>query len=199
MIKTTLFSITAAMALATAANASIVTMSACFTVPFAFESDGVTRVDTGLMRIGTLTGTPASDSIADIEAVFSEFGTQFTSATGGLGGTVSNASGTPFNDQKIHIWIFNTGSVTPESEQGLFTVIDENAPASGEPWVYPVHTGSGTDSVTISLSALSSALVIPSGAGVRDGNLILAPAIPEPSGAMLAGLAGMLLVLRRRR
>lgn len=198
MIKTTLFSITAAMALATAANASIVTMSAGFTGPFAFESDGVTRVDTGLMRIGTLTGTPAGDSIADIEAVFSEFGTQFTSATGGLGGTVSNAAGTPFNDQKIHIWIFNTGSVTPDSEHGLFTVIDENAPATGEPWVYPVHTGSGTDSVTISLSALSSALVIPSGAGVRDGNLILAP-IPEPSGALLAGLAGMLLVFRRRR
>lgn len=200
MIKTTLLSITAAMALATAANASIVTLSAGFAGPFAFESDGATRVNNGLMRIGTLTDVPASDAIADIDAVFSEFGTATTSATGGLGNSISNPAGTPFNDQAIYIWIFDTGSVTPESQHGLYTVLDPAAPGTGNPWLYPTHTGSGTDSVTISLSALvSNGLVIPPGAGVRDGNLILAPAIPEPSGAMLAGLAGMLLVLRRRR
>ncbi|MGI9239747.1 MAG: PEP-CTERM sorting domain-containing protein [Verrucomicrobiales bacterium] len=49
------------------------------------------------------------------------------------------------------------------------------------------------------MSALTSGVWILISADVRDGKLILNPGIPEPSSAMLAGLAGMLLVFRRRR
>ena len=186
------------MALATAANATIINLSAGFTGPFAVQSDTTTRVDTGLTRLGTLTGAPASTSIADIEAVFVEFGTGATTGTGGIGGTYSNGDAGSFNDQQVYFWVFDGADTGSSTEHGLFSVADPDAPASGDNWRYPVHTGSGTDSATLALSA-----VVQGGdfvVGRTDGsNLVLAPIIPEPSGALLAGLAGALLVFRRRR
>lgn len=198
MIKTTLLSITAAMALATGANASLVVLSAGFGGPFAFTPDG-NRVDTGLIRVGTV--APAADlgdaSIGAIDAVFEEFGTATTTASGGLGNTISNPAGTPFNDQQIYIWIFDGATPETSGAHGLFTVEDPAAPTAGSPWFYPTHTGAGTDSVTISLSSIINGgrLLVPG--TTASGNAITL--VPEPSGVLLAGLAGMLLVFRRRR
>lgn len=197
MIKTTLLSITAAMALATGANASLVVLSAGFGGPFAFTSGG-DRVNSGLIRVGTV--APAADfgdfSIGAIDTVFMEFGTATTTASGGLGNTISNANGTPFNDQQIYIWIFGEG--TASGEHGLFTVADPANPAAGSDWFFPTHTGAGTDSVTITLSSIVSDgnLIVP---GTSAAGNAITLAVPEPSGVLLAGLAGMFLVFRRRR
>lgn len=203
MIKTTLFSISTALALVAAGQASTVVLAGGRTGPVVTDSAGAT-VAGGLVRIGTLTGAPASNSLSDIDAVFSEFATAATSAAGLLGSTSSNAAGGAFDGQQIYLWVFNAASMGSASQHGVFTPGDPNAPVAGAAWIYPVHTGTGSDNATVSLNALlnggadlsvTPGIVIDSASG---GKLALTP-IPEPSGALLAGLAGLAIAFRRRR
>ena len=206
MIKTSLLSITAVLGLATIGNASIVTLSGGRTGPLVITSASGDPVAAGLVRVGTLSGAPASDSVDDIDAVFAEFATGVTAADGKLGQTFNNASAAAFNNQQIYVWVFNTATTAPAAgqEHGVFTLVNGDDTGAGTDWFFPVHTGSGTDSVTVTLAALftdGDTSVTP-GIGLdaaNGGGLTLVPVIPEPSGALLAGLAGMLLVFRRRR
>lgn len=204
MIKTTVFSLSTALALTVAAQATTVTLSAGFAGPFVENADG-SRVNGGLTLLGhisdadMMTLTPTSD-IGAIEAVFQEFGTRLTSATGGLAGSYTNVTGAAdgFNGQQIYLWILNTDSKGTATEQGLYTVADANAPTAGNAWIYPVNAGGVGDSTTIQVSALIDGpkAGLPGGSAERNLRLVV---IPEPSGAMLAGLAGMALLFRRRR
>lgn len=203
MIKTTLLSVTAILGLVAAAQASIVTLSAGRTGPLVITSGG-SPVSGGLVRVGTLSGAPAGNSIDDINAVFREFGTSVTSATGGLGASVSNPAGTPFDNQKIYVWVFSGADAASSAEHGVFSVVNAANPGSGNPWTFPMHTGTGTDANTITLGALltnGDSSVTPGimfDSQTAGGRLVLTP-VPEPSGALLAGLAGALIAFRRRR
>ncbi|MFT5106367.1 MAG: hypothetical protein ACI9UA_001990 [Pseudoalteromonas tetraodonis] len=202
MIKTLSLSITVAVSMAAVAQASIITLSAGRTGPLVITSADGSAVSSGLVRIGTLTGAPASPAVADIDAVFSEFGTATTSATGGLGTTVSNPAGTPFDGQQVYIWVFS-GSDMSSAEHAVFTVADKDAPDAGDPWTFAAHTGTGTDGGTVTLSALltgADTSITPgvSFSSASGGRLILTP-VPEPSGALLAGLGCALIAFRRRR
>ena len=182
------------MALATAANASIVTLSAGFAGPFAFQSDGVSRVNRGLIRVGTVPDGAdfGGASIAAIDAVFQEFGTATTSANGGLGNSVSNPAGTPFNGEQIYIWIFNEPTLEAATEHGLYTIMDRDDPSRGSPWVFPNHTGLGTDSVTISLAAIinEGRFIVPETSAAGNA-IILGPAQEPPTNISFDG--GMLI------
>ena len=204
MIKTTLFSISAAVAMIGMAQASLVTLSGVGRNGPVVMTSGGSTVANGLIRVGQLTGDPADATIAAIDAVFEEFGTDNTSGTGLAGATVSNPAGTPFNNNQIYVWIFENDNSDPGQEHGLFSVADPNAPDSGPNWFFPVHTGTGTDGVTVQWAAVlndGSTQWTP-GAGfdpAGNGSLILAPVIPEPSSALLAGLVGAFFAFRRRR
>jgi len=204
MIKTTLLSMGAALTLASIGQASVVTLSGSRTGPLVLTSSDGNAVAGGLIRLGTLSGAPASSSVDDINAVFQEFATGNTSGTGALGQTFNNAAASPFDGQQVYIWVFDTADGVNPAEHGVFTVQDPNNPGDGSPWVYPTHTGSGTDAVTLTLGALTGgsgdASITPGIEFTADngGRLTLTP-VPEPSGALLAGLAGMLIAFRRRR
>lgn len=200
MIKTTLFSVAAALTFASVSQASIVTLSGTRTGPLVVNFGGGAPVSGGLVRLGTLSGAPASNAVADIDAVFNEFATGFTAADGKLGQTFNNAAAASFNGQQVYIWVFDTATQGAATQQAMLTVADPNAPDAGNAWVYPTHTGSGTDSATLTLGALLTGADTSVTPGVVFGanNIQLAP-IPEPSGALLAGLAGVLIAFRRRR
>ena len=74
---------------------------------------------------------------ADIDAAFIEFGTYETSQNGFPGRTVNNASASPFDNQQIYVWIFNTPTQAAASEHGLFTVTNASMPDAGNPWTFP--------------------------------------------------------------
>ena len=204
MIKTTVFSLSTALALTVAAQATTVSLSAGFTGPFVEDSDGV-RVNGGLMLLGHIdaaglaTIDPSSD-IAAITAVFQEFGTANTNAQGSPASSFTNVTPAAdgFNDKQIYLWILDTDSKATATEHGLYTVADPTAPATGNNWIYPVNAGGVGDSTSISVAALidGPAAGLPGGSEGRNLRLMV---IPEPSGAMLAGVAGLALLFRRRR
>lgn len=204
MIKTTLFSITGALALAVTAQATTVTLSAGFSGPFVEKIDG-TRVNGGLVLLGTMTDAQrdslsAGSLSADVDAVFAEFGTRNSSATGSIAGSFTNvgANAGDFDGKQIYIWVFN-GTDKTSAEHALFTVANPAAPGTGNPWLFPANLGGVGDGTTISVAALlaNSNNGVPR--AIAGNNLRLVPAVPEPSGALLAGLAGAALLFRRRR
>jgi len=204
MTKKTLFSISTALALTVSAQATTVSLSAGFTGPFIENSDG-SRVNGGLMLLGTITdaavaGLNTGSDIASIMAVFQEFGTRNTSATGGLAGSVTNVSAAAdaFNGQQIYLWVLNTGDKGTATEHALLTVADKANPSAGDDWVFPTNAGGVGDGNAIAMSALIAGRnqLLPGGTNGNNLRLVL---VPEPSGAMLAGLAGLALMFRRRR
>ena len=205
MIKTSLFSLLTVLGIASVAQASFVTLTSTGrSGPIALDS-GLVAVDTGLVRLGTVSAAPASGSFDDIAAVFAEYGTGETGTgaqAGFFGQTINNAGGTSdFDNDQIYIWIFDGDTANASTENGLFSLVDADAPAV--PWRFPVQTGTGTDGVSIVLADLFDGNGAASDGSQIDsqtvgGRVILAP-IPEPSGAMLAALGGVFLVFRRRR
>lgn len=202
MIKKSLLVITAAISFTSAAQATSILLASSRSSPTVVTSADAT-VAGGLIRVGMisdLAGISPASSFDEIAAVFTEFGTGVTSDVGRPGGNpaiADQATATPFNGQQVYIWVFSDGAGDAGSAQhGLFT---NNAapPSAGDPWQFPAF-GPPTDGATLSMVALSQQGVALIG-GLEDGKIILAPTIPEPSGALLAGLAGMVFLFRRRR
>jgi len=206
MIRTAILSICAALSLASIAQASVVTLSGGRDGPVViFEPGGVPHgpgevLDGGLIRLGTLTNSPSHSGIRGIDAVFQEFATGFTHSNGTLSQTFNNASASEFDGDQIYIWVFNTDSAETATSHGLFSVADPFSPTTGNPWLFPNHTGSGTDSTTISLGALldeGSTYWTPARIDPADGGRLIL--VPESSSGLLAGIAGILIAFRRRR
>ena len=130
MIKTTILSLGAAMALVTVGQASVLTLSGGRTGPLVITAADGTPVSGGLVRVGTLSGAPASPSVDDIGAVFQEFATGQTAAGGRLGQTFINGAAAAFNNQQVFVWVFDTDDANTAAEHGIFTVVDPANPAS---------------------------------------------------------------------
>lgn len=193
-------------ALAPAAEASTITLSTYRFSPTVTTTDG-RLVEDGLVRIGTLTGPPSGTRIEDIDLVFSEFETSTTRAGGLLGDTVTNQSASPFDGLPIFVWIFDAPAIGVASEHALLSV-PSLTPAVGDPWYFPTHVGSGTDSATIHLPEFFAIGDYPFTPGIRledlgpqsqNLTLALSAPIPEPQGlALLVGGAAICLLMRRR-
>ena len=81
------------------------------------------------------------------------------SSDGRIGSTVSNADASGFNDRQIYVWIINGPADSSSAGHLLITVDDPDNPGSGDPWRFPAHTGSGTDSATLATRPIWAAAV----------------------------------------
>jgi hypothetical protein len=198
MIKKTLFSITATVVLATAAQATVVNLGGSVTPVFPGADDFLGGAQ---VTIGNLTGMPASNATADIAAVFDEFGSYQINGGGFTpnqfdGGFASTDSGVsaPFNGRQIYIWVVDTADKADATGSAVFT-------GTGDAWKFPTHVGNGQDATSLPTDAADAPTwTFTYGAMNGDNSqMLLARVIPEPSGALLAGLGGALLVFRRRR
>jgi hypothetical protein len=195
-------------ALTPASEAATITLSTYRFSPTITTTSGQ-LVDAGLVRIGTLTGTPSGTSIEAIDLVFSEFESSTTRTGGLLGDTVTNQSASRFDGLPIFVWIFDAAAIGDATEHALLNVPSRN-PGIGDPWYFPTHVGSGADHATIHLPEFFSLGDYSFTPGIRleelglqSQNLTLAPssalAIPEPQGLALAiGGAAIFLLIRRR-
>ena len=201
MIKTTFFSLAAAAAMTTLSSATILNLAGD-AMP---RTPGGDFIPNGLVRIGTLNGDPVDAMVASIEAQFAEFGTSAITAPPSFtpnvfAGSTSRNDGN-FDDQQVYIWVFDKPTVAESDFHALFTVNDPDNPGEGDGWRFETHIGNGTDSRTLTINAATLAnadLSVTTDASV-DGAFLNLQRIPEPSGALLAGFAGMVLMLRRRR
>lgn len=199
MIKSTILPLSISLALIGCASASTVLLSVGFTGPRAFQPDGVTPVNTGTILLGTLTGTPASDSVEDIQSVFQIFGEALTTSTGGLGNSVTNLDADSFNSEPIALWIFDGPANATASSHALLSLADPDRPTSGSAWRYPVHIGNAFDTVTIELGALSNADPLRPSSVRIEGEKIILGAVPEPSASLFLAIGGSIVTLLRRR
>ena len=188
------------LALSESSEATVVSIQSSIGGPFIYSSDN-TLVSGGLVRVGRLTSAPASGSVADISAVFQEFGETTTDPIGRLSSPLGNSAATAFNNSQIYLWIFDGPTIGTATEHALLTNLSMPV-ASGEDWIFPFHTGTGTDIVVVSSQTLlteGDKSITPGVEFQTATNRIILTPIPEPSVvALSAALLGGLFLRRRR-
>lgn len=123
-------------------------------------------------------------------------------ATGKVGGTIVDNNGGStqaayFNNKSLYLWIFNASTVSAATQMGIFRSTD-GAPA----WTFSVNAGGVGDVLTYSTTNAGAPTVIAiGGAGSTPaGQMMLVAAVPEPSVLALGAMAGLgMLVSRKRR
>lgn len=196
--------LTALFAATAISQAVVVNVSTGFDVGFIDNAGNPIAADTGYVGVGTVSDltllTPAD--LQGGTSTFNAFGSSITFGNAGFEGFVTGdisgprvADGDAFANQGIFV-VLGNGATLAESTE--FAVVDASS------IVFPVDDGAPTPAEASVAIATTSNLVLGSLNGTYsvaglDIPAIQMVAIPEPSAALLAGLAFVGGLVRRRR
>lgn len=223
-----LLAITAAVATAPLAPATVVTFTGTPDNRSIFDSTGTQLLTNSLVWMGTFasesfTLNPSlsfADNVAAIQSagMWEQFGVDTVADTTNAGVTSTikiNAAGIAagkvtdnnfgatkadyFNSKPLYLWVFNASSVGAASEMGIFRAPPTGQAGSFVPWTFPNNDGAG-GSVTLATDPVNTAIInVIGGVGTNSGQLRTAGLpIPEPS-TLTFGVIGILGALCSRR